>query len=48
MSWFIFTYGMLIYTQLGASAESEFTKVRDAAALPPPPRSKNTSLSAGF
>ena len=28
MSWFIFTYGMLIYKQLGASAQNEFAKVR--------------------
>jgi len=36
MSWFIFTYGMLIYTQLGASAETEFTKVRAQAYWPKP------------
>ena len=28
MAWFIFTYGMLIYKQLGASAQNEFAKVR--------------------
>ena len=27
-SWFIFTYGMLIYTTLGDSAQQQFAKVR--------------------
>jgi hypothetical protein len=28
MAWFIFTYGMLIYKQLGANAQAEFAKAR--------------------